>query len=129
MEDWPMSSLTFRNSRGTWVAIPTVAATRVKNEFGTILDKATRDGAVAITRHDTPRAVLLSYEEFESLAQARSRNLDTLSSEFDELLETMQRPKAKKATKAAFDATPAELGRNAAAKEPLTRKSRKSRAA
>ena len=127
-----MPSLRFRNSRGAWVAIPTVAATKVKNEFGTILDKATRDGAVAITRHDTPRAVLLSYEEFESLAQARSRNLDSLSNEFDELLESMQRPKVKKAMKAAFDATPAELGRNAvsaAAKNALTRKARKSRAA
>ena len=127
-----MPSLRFRNSRGAWVAIPTVTATKVKNEFGTILDKATRDGAVAITRHDTLRAVLLSYEEFESLAQTRSRNLDSLSHEFDELLETMQRPKAKKAMKAAFDATPAELGRNAvhaAGKKPLTRRSRKSRAA
>ncbi len=127
-----MSSLRFRNSRGAWVNVSTVAATQVKNEFGTILDKASREGAVAITRHDTPRAVLLSYEEFESLAQARSRNLDSLSNEFDELLETIQRPKAKKAMKAAFDATPAELGRNAvnaAAKKPLTSKSRKSRAA
>ena len=127
-----MASLRFRNSRGAWVAISTVAATKVKNEFGTILDKATRDGAVAITRHDTPRAVLLSYEEFESLAQARSRNLDSLSNEFDELLESMQRPKVKKAMKGAFDATPAELGRNAvnaAAKNALTRKPRKSRAA
>jgi prevent-host-death family protein len=127
-----MSSLRFRNSRGAWVDIPAVAATKVKNEFGTILDKATRDGAVAITRHDTPRAVLLSYEEFESLAQARSGNLDSLSSEFDELLEAMQRPKAKEAMKAAFDATPAELGRNAvhaAAKNAVTRKPRKSRAA
>ena len=50
-----MSSLRFTNSRGAWVVISTVAATKVKNEFGTILDKATRDGAVAITRHDTPR--------------------------------------------------------------------------
>jgi antitoxin Phd len=127
-----MSSLRFTNSRGAWVVISTVAATKVKNEFGTILDKATRDGAVAISRHDTPRAVLLSYEEFESLAQARSRKLDSLSKEFDELLETMQRPKAKKAMKAAFDAAPAELGRNAVnavAKKAVTRKSRKSRAA
>lgn len=127
-----MSSLGFRNSRGAWVTVSTVAATKVKNEFGSILDKATRDGAVAITRHDTPRAVLLSYEEFESLAQARSRNLDSLSQEFDDLLETMQRPKSKKAMKTAFDAAPAELGRSAvkaAAKSPLTRKPPKSHAA
>ncbi|MGZ9130300.1 MAG: type II toxin-antitoxin system prevent-host-death family antitoxin [Candidatus Binatia bacterium] len=127
-----MSSLGFRNSRGAWVTVPTVAATTVKNEFGTILDRAMRDGAVAITRHDTAKAVLLSYEEFESLAKARSGNLDSLSEEFDDLLETMQSPKAKKAMKAAFNASPAELGRSAvktAAKASLTRKPRKSRAA
>jgi len=127
-----MSPLGFRNSSGAWVTVPTVAATKVKNQFGAILDRAMRDGAVAITRHDTARAVLLSYEEFESLAQSRSRNLDNLGKEFDYLLNTMQSAKAKKAMKAAFEASPAELGRNAvkaAAKSSLTRKPRKSRAA
>lgn len=127
-----MSSLGFRNSLGAWITIPTVAASKAKNNFGTILDRAMRDGAVAITRHYTPRAVLLSFEEFESLAQSRSRNLDGLSKEFDELLENMQSPKAKKAMKAAFAASPAELGRSAvkaAAKPVQTRKPRKSRAA
>ncbi|MBM4297547.1 MAG: type II toxin-antitoxin system Phd/YefM family antitoxin [Deltaproteobacteria bacterium] len=127
-----MSTLGFRNSRGAWVTVQTVPATKVKNEFGTILDRAMRDGAVAITRHDTARAVLLSYEEFESLAQSRSRNLDNLGKEFDDLLETMQSSKAKIAMKAAFEAPPAELGRSAvkaAAKAAQTQKPRKSRAA
>lgn len=108
-----MSILTFRNSQGALVDIPTVAATQVKNEFGAILDKATHGGAVAITRHDTPKAVLLSYEEFESLVQARSRTLDNLSAEFDDLLERMQSPKAKRAMDVAFNAPPAKLGRSA----------------
>jgi len=108
-----MSTLTFRNSQGVFVDIPTVAATQVKNEFGAILDKATRGGAVAITRHDRPRAVLVSYEEFESLVQARSRTLDNLGAEFDDLLDRMQSPKAKKAMDAAFNASPAKLGRAA----------------
>ena len=108
-----MSTLTFRNSQGVFVDIPTVAATQVKNEFGAILDKATRGGAVAITRHDRPRAVLVSYEEFESLVQARSRTLDNLGAEFDDLLDRMQNPKAKKAMDAAFNASPAKLGRAA----------------
>ena len=108
-----MSILTFRNSQGALVDISTVAATRVKNEFGAILDKATHGGAVAITRHDTPKAVLLSYEEFESLVQARSRTLDKLGAEFDDLLERMQSPKAKRAMDAAFNAAPAKLGRSA----------------
>lgn len=105
-----MSTLTFRNSQGALVDIPTVAATQVKNEFGAILDQATRSGAVAITRHDTPKAVLLSYEEFESLVQVRSRTLDHLGAEFDDLLDRMQNPKAKKAMNAAFNASSAKLG-------------------
>jgi prevent-host-death family protein len=108
-----MSTLTFRNSRGELVDIPTVAATRVKNEFGAILEKATHGVAIAITRHDTPKAVLLSYDEFESLVKARSRRLDELGAEFDELLARMQTPKAKRGMETAFNASPAKLGRAA----------------
>ena len=108
-----MSTLTFRNSRGALVDIPAVAATKVKNEFGAILEKAAHDGAVAITRHDTPKAVLLSYDEFESLIEMRSRSLGALGAEFDEMLARMQRPKARKAMKAAFNASSAKLGRTA----------------
>ena len=108
-----MSTLTFRNSQGALVDIPSVAATLAKNEFGAILDRATHGGAVAITRHDTVKAVLLSREEFESLAQGRSRSLDNLGAEFDDLLDRMQSPKAKKGMDAAFNASPAKLGRAA----------------
>ena len=106
-----MATLTFKNSRGELVDIPTVAATRVKNEFGQILEQATHDGAVAITRHDTTKAVLVSVAEFESLVNARSRTLHALSNEFDELLANMQTPKSRKGMKAAFNASPAQLGR------------------
>ena len=108
-----MSMLTFRNSQGALVDIPTVAATQVKNEFGAILDKAIRGGAVAITRHEKPKAVLVSYEEFEWLVQALSRILDNLGAEFDDLLDRMQSPKARKAMEASFNASPAKLGRGA----------------
>jgi antitoxin Phd len=106
-----MATLTFKNSRGELVDVPTVAATRVKNEFGRILEQATHSGAVAITRHDTTKAVLLSVAEFESLVSARSRTLDVLSNEFDELLASMQTQKSRKGMKAAFNASPAQLGR------------------
>jgi antitoxin Phd len=108
-----MATLTFKNSRGELVDVPTVAATRVKNEFGKILEQATHNGAVAITRHDTTKAVLLSVAEFESLVSARSRTLDVLSNEFDELLAGMQTQKSRKGMKAAFNASPAQLGRAA----------------
>lgn len=121
-----MATLTFRNSVGELVNISTVAATRVKNEFAAILDQAASGGAVAITRHDTPKAVLLSYEEFESLVKARARTLADLSTEFEELLARMQTPGAKKGVATAFNASPAQLGRAAVA--AVGRKSSKAKA-
>jgi len=108
-----MASRTFRNRLGELVEIPEVPATQAKNSFGEILDRVAASGAVAITRHDVPKAVLLSYEEFESLSSARSETLHALSAKFEGLLERMQTPAARKGVEAAFNATPAELGRAA----------------
>ena len=108
-----MLKLTFRNSHGQLVDISTVAATKVKNEFGAILEQTMHSGAVAITRHDMPKAVLLSFAEFESLVKERSRSLDDLNAEFDGLLAHMQTPQARKGVETAFNASPAELGRAA----------------
>jgi prevent-host-death family protein len=108
------AALTFRNSQGDLVDVPAVAATRLKNEFGAVLEQAVRGGAVAITRHDTPKAVLVSYDEFQALVKARSQSLSDLSAEYDALLARMQTPAGKKGMAAAFDASPAELGRAAA---------------
>lgn len=108
-----MPKLTFRNSHGQLVDIAPVAATKVKNEFGAILEQAMHSGAVAITRHDTPKAILISFTEFESLMNERSRSLDDLNAEFDELLTQMQAPSSRKGVEAAFHASPVELGRAA----------------
>jgi len=105
-----MSTVTFRNRDGKLVDIPTVAASRLKNEFGTVFEQATLGGAVIITKHDTPKAVLLSYAEFEALTKSATPALNDLSERFDELLATMQTPQAKGGVAAAFDATPEELG-------------------
>ena len=110
-----MSTLTFRNRLGELVDVPSVAATRLKNEFGAVLEEAAR-GAVAITRHDAPKAVLVSYDEFRALVNGRSQSLSELDGEFDALLERMQSPKAKKGVEAAFRASPAELGRASVAR-------------
>ena len=108
-----MTTLTFRNSRGELVDIPTVPATKAKSEFGAVLDNAVAHGAVAITRHDATKAVLISYAEFESLMKSRSPALEDLSAQFDGLLKRMQTPEARRGMKAAFNASPAELGREA----------------
>jgi antitoxin Phd len=108
-----MASHTFRNRLGELVEMPEIAATQAKNTFGELLDRVAVSGAVAITRHDMPKAVLLSYEEFKSLSSTRSQSLDALSTEFEALLERMQTPEARQGVEAAFNATPEELGRAA----------------
>jgi prevent-host-death family protein len=108
-----MSTLTFRNSHGELIDIPAVAATRLKNEFGAVLEQAVRGGAVAITRHETPKAVLISYEEFQALVRDRTPSLNDLSAEYDVLLARMQTPAARQGMADAFNAAPSELGRAA----------------
>jgi antitoxin Phd len=109
-----MARHTFRNRLGELVEIPEVASTLAKNTFGELLDRVAASGVIAITRHDTPKAVLLSYEEFESLSSARAETLDALNTKFEGLLERMQTPAARKGMEAAFNATPEALGRAAA---------------
>jgi prevent-host-death family protein len=108
-----MAALTFRNSLGVLVDIQTVPASRFKNEFGAVFETAALGGAVAITKHDTPKAVLISYDEFQALMGARAASLEDLAGQFDRLLEGMQGPKARKAMASAFGAPPARLGRAA----------------
>ena len=92
-----------------------VSATDAKNEFGRILEKVIQGGRVVITKHDSPKAVLISMEEFNTLSNAHRAELEALSAEFDTLLARMQTPAARAGMKAAFRATPKELGRAAAA--------------
>jgi antitoxin Phd len=86
----------------------TVSASEAKNQFGQVLEAALRDGAVVITKHDTPKAILLSIEELEAIA-ARSR-LDSLAREFDAKYARMQQPGFDKALAGAFAASPKQLG-------------------
>jgi len=89
----------------------TVTATEAKTRFGPLLEKAIQGRAVVITKHDTPKAVLLSITEFESLVRPKEPTLDTLTNEFDRVLARMQTTSSRNALKSAFGATPAELGR------------------
>jgi len=85
-----------------------VAASEAKNQFGQVLESALRDGGVVITKHDMPKAILLSIEELEAIA-ARGR-LDTLTREFDAKYVAMQQPGFAKSLESAFAAAPKKLG-------------------
>jgi len=92
-----------------------ISATAAKNEFGRLLERVIQGGAVVITKHDAPKAVLLSIDAFDALSRAGQTRLDALSGEFDELLARMQTPAARGGMQAAFDASPKQLGKAAAA--------------
>lgn len=93
----------------------TVPATRAKNEFASVLEAVLTGNRVVITKHDQPKAVLISIEEFNRLSDATGIALDSLAAEFDALLAGMQTPKARAAMRSAFHASPSELGRAAVA--------------
>jgi prevent-host-death family protein len=91
-------------------ASPRFTATQAKNEFGRVLEMALHGGGVIITKHDAPKAILISVDEFDKLTHAAERSLNTLSGDFDALFARMQTPKSRAAMKAAFAASPEELG-------------------
>ena len=106
---------TFRNSRGETLEPSSVSASEAKSEFGRVLEMAIQGGAVVITKHDSPKAVLISVENFNALSSAAETKLDTLSREFDALLARMQTSKVRRGMKAAFAASGKRLGKAAVA--------------
>lgn len=90
-------------------------ATEAKNEFGRLLEQAIQGTTVLITKHDSPRAVLISIDHFQTLQEAPQANLNTLTEQFDTLLERMQSAKARRGMAAAFRADTKQLGKAAVA--------------
>jgi len=117
--------LKYRTARGELRSLEPVPASRLKNAPGAIVDQAVAGRPVVITRHDAPRAVILSFDDFEQLARAREPRLEALEARFDALLAGMQQPGAKRGVLAALNATPAELGRAAVAAARKKRKARR----
>jgi prevent-host-death family protein len=105
----------FRNRRGETLEPSSIPASEAKSEFGRVLDIAVQGGAVVITKHDMPKAVLISVEDFNLLAGGADARLDALDREFDALLEGMQTPQARRGMADAFAASGKELGKAASA--------------
>jgi antitoxin Phd len=92
-----------------------MTSTEAQNGFGRVLETVARNGTVFITRHSAKQAVVMSVEQYDALTGERTPDLDTLTAEFDELLERMQTPASIDGMVAAFRASPEELGRAAVA--------------
>jgi prevent-host-death family protein len=104
------STVRITRSRGAGDA-SRVTASEAKNGFGRVLDRVAKEGAVVITKHDRPDAVILSIAEYERLSQAKQTNADALTAEFDAMYERMQEPGTAARIEAVFALSPAELGR------------------
>jgi len=90
-------------------------ATEAKNEFGRLLEQAIQGATVLITKHNSPRAVLISIDHFQTLQESPQAKLNILTEQFDTLLERMQSPKARRGMAAAFRADNKQLGKAAVA--------------
>ena len=93
----------------------TVTATALKNATADVLERVRTVDALAITRHDKPQAVLLSWEHYTRLKGEEPDWLEALHEEYLGVLEEMQSPEQKAAAERAFNATPEELGKAAVA--------------
>ena len=90
-------------------------ATEAKHKFGRVLEQAIHGATVVITKHDAPRAVLISMDQFKALQDAPQIKLDTLSEQFDALLDRMQTRQARRGMSVGFNASPKQLGKAAVA--------------
>lgn len=90
--------------------MPTITATELKNATADVFEKVSARRAVAITRHDKPRAVLLSVEQYEALTGNRPDLLEDLHAKYRRMLDAMQGPEQRAAAERLFLATPEELG-------------------
>ena len=90
--------------------LPVVTATELKNSTADVIEQVAARRAVAITRHDKPRAVLLSIEEYESLTRQEPEYFAGLMETYRGMLDRMQGPEQRAAADKLFQATPDELG-------------------
>lgn len=103
------------------VVIPSTVA---QNEFGRVFDRAMAGTDIAIAKHNVVRAVLVSAERYRKLVLQQTVDLDALSSRFEQLYASMQRPAVLAATDRALRATPTEMGKAAVAHARRSRRGR-----
>jgi prevent-host-death family protein len=90
--------------------LPTVTATELKQSTADLLDQVSAGKAVAVTRHDKARVVMISIEQYRQLTAQQTDVLSELRAEYRTMLDEMQSPEQKEAANRAFHATPEELG-------------------
>jgi prevent-host-death family protein len=96
-------------------AISSVSITQFKERAREVVGFVAQRGPVAILRHKTPDAVLISATDYLEYVRLKRERLDVLTRRYDELVARMQTPEAAAGVDALFNATPEDLGRMAVA--------------
>lgn len=86
-----------------------VPSTRVKNEFGRILQDVSQGSHVVVTRNGHARAVIVPAAEYEAWKSARVEAVARVSAEVDAWFQSLQAPGVAEALERAFQATGEEL--------------------
>jgi antitoxin Phd len=105
-----------------------MTASEAKNGFGRVLDRVAKEGAVVITKHDRPDAVIMSIDAYQRLTESKKPDLDLLTAEFDALYERLQHPDTAQKMEAVFALEPGALGR-VAVRQVASTKTKKQAAA
>jgi antitoxin Phd len=90
-----------------------MTATKVKNQMGQVIDRVMQGEIVLIMRPEIPKAAVIPIAEFEKLSPLQEEELSALSRKHDAMLARMQTPAASRGMKAAFNASPKQLGKAA----------------
>lgn len=96
-------------------AIAAVTITEFKEGAREVVGRVAQHGPVAILRHKTADAVLISVSDYLEFMKLKRERLDFLTRRYDALVARMQTPEAVAGVDALFSATPEELGRAAVA--------------
>ena len=89
-----------------------VTASVLKNKFSEVARLAS-SGPLAVSRHKRREFVIFTAGQYAELQQSRRAPLESLTAEFDQMVATMNTPKAKRATATLFSASAKALGKAA----------------
>jgi antitoxin Phd len=96
-------------------AIASVTITELKGRMREIVGFVAQHGPVAILRHKTTDAVLISASDYVEFMKLKRERLNFLTQRYDEMVDRMQAPEAIAGVDSLFSATSADLGRAAVA--------------
>lgn len=93
--------------------IESVTVTELKERTREVIERVEDRRPVAILRHKSPAAVLISAADYEQFMQLRRERLDHLTQRYDAMVARMQTAEAAAGVDTLFNATPLELGQAA----------------